>query len=117
MPSDCRLIIDLPQNGPWNMAVDDALLTDAVENGHATLRFYEWREPTLALGYFQHFADREQHAASRNAAVVRRQSGGGAILHDRELTYSLVLPPGHPLTHNAPRLYDAVHKAFINTLS
>jgi lipoate-protein ligase A len=99
------------------MAVDEALLLDAVENGDATLRFYQWSEPTLSLGYFQAYADRHQHAASRNCTVVRRQSGGGAILHDRELTYSLVLPPGHPLGRNAPLLYDTVHKAVIAAIS
>ena len=72
------------------MAVDEALLIDAAENGVATLRFYQWSEPTLSLGYFQRYDDRDQHAASRECAVVRRQTGGGAILHDRELTYSLV---------------------------
>jgi lipoate-protein ligase A len=113
---DIRLIIDPPQTGAWNMAVDEALLLDAIENGIATLRFYQWNEPTLSLGYFQPYADRNQHVASRNCAIVRRQSGGGAILHDRELTYSLILPPGHPLGRNAPQLYDAVHKAFIAAL-
>ena len=115
--ADVRLIIDPPRRGPWNMAVDEALLMDAVENGNATLRFYQWSEPTLSLGYFQRYADREQHAASRNCAVVRRQTGGGAILHDRELTYSLVLPPGHPLAAMRRSLYDAVHQAFIAALS
>ena len=94
---DVRLIIDPPLRGPWNMAVDEALLADDVETDAATLRFYRWSEPTLSLGYFQSYADRELHAASRGCAVVRRQSGGGAILHDRELTYSLVLPPTNPL--------------------
>ena len=58
----------------------------------ATLRFYEWKPATLSLGYFQAAADREQHAASRDCPLVRRASGGGAILHDRELTYSIALP-------------------------
>ncbi len=101
-PTDCRLIVHPPSPGAWNMAVDEALLMDAVENGVATLRFYQWSEPTLSLGYFQRYSDREQHAASRKCAVVRRQSGGGAILHDRELTYSLMLPAGSPLTRHAP---------------
>ena len=77
------------------MAVDEALLLDAAENGIATLRFYEWSEPTLSLGYFQRYDDRYSHAASRDCAIVRRQTGGGAILHDRELTYSLTLPASH----------------------
>jgi lipoyl(octanoyl) transferase len=115
--AEVRLIIDPPLPGPWNMAVDEALLMDTIDNGNATLRFYQWSEPTLSLGYFQRYADREQHAASRGCTVVRRQSGGGAILHDRELTYSLVLPPGDPLTQHTPRLYEAIHAAFIAALS
>ncbi len=99
------------------MAVDEALLNDAIANGTATLRFYQWSEPTLSLGYFQSCAEREQHSASRSCAVVRRQSGGGAILHDRELTYSLVLRPGHRLIQDAPKLYDAVHASFIDVLA
>ncbi len=113
----CRLIVDPPAPGTWNMAVDEALLAAAVEGGVATLRLYQWNEPTLSLGYFQRSEDRHQHAASSACAIVRRQSGGGAILHDRELTYSLTLPPGHPLTHDATALYTAVHNAFIALLT
>lgn len=108
-----RLIVDEPASGPWNMAVDEALLEAAVAGGDATLRLYQWNEPTLSLGYFQHFHDRDSHAASRDCAIVRRQSGGGAILHDHELTYSLTLPPGHPLGRDAIALYNAVHNLFI----
>jgi lipoate-protein ligase A len=88
-----------------------------VDRDLATLRFYQWSEPTLSLGYFQHYADREQHFASRECTIVRRQTGGGAILHDRELTYSLVLPPADPLTRRPPELYAAIHAAFIAALS
>jgi lipoyl(octanoyl) transferase len=112
----CRLIVDPPQEGSWNMAVDEALLDDAAEFGVATLRFYQWSEPTLSLGYFQSLADRAAHAASRDAAVVRRLSGGGALMHDRELTYSLCLPVSHPLTRQPPALYDLMHRALIAVL-
>jgi lipoyl(octanoyl) transferase len=115
--ADVRLIIDPGASGPWNMGVDEALLMDAIENGVATLRFYQWSEPTLSLGYFQRYADRQQHAASRNCAVVRRQTGGGAILHDRELTYSLALPANDVLARNARDLYSNVHRAFIGAIS
>ena len=57
------------------MAVDEALLVDAAENGIATLRFYQWSEPTLSLGYFQRYDDRHQHAASRD---VRRRPPANA---------------------------------------
>jgi lipoate-protein ligase A len=99
------------------MAVDEALLLDAAEHNTATLRFYSWNEPTLSLGYFQRYADRKQHPASSTCAVVRRQTGGGAILHDHELTYSLVLPASHPLTRQNEKLYRIVHEVFIEILS
>jgi lipoate-protein ligase A len=115
--SECRLILDPPAPGAWNMAVDEVLLADAADRAIATLRFYQWSEPTLSLGYFQQYEDRFQHAASRDAAVVRRQSGGGAILHDHELTYSLALPAAHPLARHAERLYTAMHEAIISALA
>lgn len=111
-----RLIVDPPLPGAWNMAADEALLVDAAETGIGTLRFYQWDEPTLSLGYFQRYDDRLQHAASRGAACVRRQSGGGAIMHDRELTYSLVLPADHPLARDTKRLYASMHDSFITAL-
>ena len=111
-----RLFVDPPCPGSWNMAVDEALLEAAVAGGDATLRLYQWSEPTLSLGYFQRYDDRNRHDASRDCAVVRRQSGGGAILHDRELTYSLTLPPGHPLSRDATALYNAMHNLFIALL-
>lgn len=99
------------------MAVDEALLIDAAEHNTAALRFYSWNEPTLSLGYFQRYTDRQQHAASRTCAVVRRQTGGGAILHDREVTYSLTLPAGHPIAKQNEKLYRIVHEVFIEILS
>lgn len=98
------------------MAVDELLLAAAVEEGLATLRLYLWNEPTLSLGYFQSYDERHQHAASKECAVVRRQSGGGAILHDHELTYSLALPASSPFARNAEQLYTIVHSAIINVL-
>ena len=99
------------------MAVDEALLMAAATENVATLRFYEWDEPTLSLGYFQSYEERAQHTASHDCSVVRRQSGGGAILHDRELTYSLTLPASHPLARNTPQLYSAIHQAIIGLLT
>src|SRR6188474_2624923 len=87
-----RLIVDPPASGAWNMAVDEALLETAAISGLATLRFYTWQEPTLSLGYFQSAVDRDHHPDGRDCPLVRRASGGGAIIHDRELTYSIALP-------------------------
>ncbi len=113
---DCRLQIDPPADGAWNMAVDEALLAEAHVSKHPTLRFYQWERPTLSLGYFQKYAERSHHTGSLKEDVVRRLSGGGAILHDQELTYSLILPASHPLAGNTQALYSAVHHVLVQIL-
>jgi lipoate-protein ligase A len=99
------------------MAVDEALLEDAVDHDVATLRLYRWSEPTLSLGYFQRYDDRRLHPASASCAVVRRQTGGGAILHDREVTYSMALPPSHPFARRTQALYEIAHDAIIGIIA
>jgi lipoate-protein ligase A len=110
------LLIDPPADGAWNMAVDEALLESAAA-GRATLRFYRWTPATLSLGYFQAASDRTQHAASRDCPLVRRASGGGAIVHDRELTYSIALPQQTPRGMTAAALYDLFHQTLISALA
>lgn len=80
------------------MARDQALLERAIAGEGPFLRVYAWARPTLSLGYFQ----KEEEVAEAGAAqalgvdVVRRFTGGGAILHDREVTYSVAVPATHP---------------------
>jgi len=112
-----RLLIDPPAAGAWNMAVDDVLLESAAVEGFATLRFYEWEVPTLSLGYFQAAHDRHEHAASCDCPLVRRTSGGGAIVHDRELTYSIALPQAQSRLSAAAALYDSFHQSLVQTLA
>ncbi len=98
------------------MAVDEMLLEQAQERAVACLRTYLWSEPTLSLGYFQDYTDRQEHPPSLPCAVVRRLTGGGAILHDAELTYSIVLPATHPLAAHRDELYQVVHGCLIEAL-
>ncbi len=89
-----RLIDDYPASGAYNMAVDMAIL-ESVARGDAlpTLRFYGWNPPCLSLGYGQRAADVDfTRVAQMGWEVVRRPTGGRAILHIDELTYSLALP-------------------------
>jgi len=89
-----RLLLDPPAAGAWNMAVDEVLL-DGVASGSAppTVRFYEWAPPCLSLGYFQPIDVVDfDGCRALGVEVVRRPTGGRAILHDRELTYSVALP-------------------------
>ena len=99
------------------MAVDEVLLEWAAQSGGGWWRFYQWAQPTLSLGYFQEYARRAGHAASRGIACTRRLTGGGAIVHDRELTYSLAVPAGHRLALVRDRLYALVHQSLIATLA
>jgi lipoyl(octanoyl) transferase len=116
MATRVRLLNDPAMAGVVNMARDEALLTH-VGNGSSppTLRLYEWTEPTISLGYFQRIEDCESLTENvRNLPTVRRLTGGGAILHDGELTYSLVIPADHELVGGQPtRLYRMVHDAII----
>jgi len=98
------------------MAVDEALLEAADADGIATLRCYRWSTPTLSLGYFQRADECRGHAASLGCPMVRRASGGGAILHDAELTYSLALPTADRLAAAARGLCDQIHAALVDAI-
>jgi lipoate-protein ligase A len=89
-----RLIYDIPANGAWNMAVDESLMESVgIGQSPPTLRFYSWNPPCLSLGYGQHFTHVDFARVDRLGwDVVRRPTGGRAILHTDELTYSLSLP-------------------------
>lgn len=104
-----RRLDDGPLPGPVNMARDEALL---VEQETPTLRFYRWVRPTLSLGYFQPAADLPLAAVrARGADVVRRPTGGKAILHEHELTYSLGAPEEGALAGGPSAAMRAVHEA------
>ncbi|MCG0314935.1 MAG: lipoate--protein ligase family protein [Calditerricola sp.] len=83
-----------------NRAIDEAILRLHAEGKvPPTVRFYTWDPPTLSIGYFQK-AEREVDLAAVRAmglGFVRRPTGGRAVLHDRELTYSIVVRESHPL--------------------
>jgi lipoate-protein ligase A len=112
-----RVIDDPELDGAWNMAVDQAVLECAEEIGHITLRFYRWTPATLSLGYFQRAEDRRLHPPGLACPVVRRVSGGGAILHDRELTYSLCVPGLQRWSGQNEMLYNLVHSTIVEFLS
>lgn len=94
-----RLLQSGFHDGYYNMGLDEALLESVASGKKPVLRFYGWNPPAVSLGYFQGLGDEVDEAACarRGFDIVRRISGGGAVLHKSELTYSIVLPLGDPV--------------------
>jgi lipoyl(octanoyl) transferase len=94
-----RLIVERePRTAAENMALDEAIM-DAVAEGAAppTLRFYQWAPPGLSLGKRQPLSGVDLTACERDGVdVARRATGGFAILHTDELTYSVATIPDDP---------------------
>jgi lipoyl(octanoyl) transferase len=83
-----RLLVTEPLSGAENMALDHALMRRAARVREGVIRVYGWSRPTLSFGR------NESGFRVDGADFVRRPTGGRAILHDRELTYSFTLPAG-----------------------
>lgn len=109
-----RAIESAPLRGAGNMAHDQALLEGVQAGGPPVLRFYGWAPPCLSLGRNQVVPHREAVAAAvaaRGFDLVRRATGGAAVLHDRELTYAVAVPVG---VLGAPRgTYIAINRALV----
>ena len=96
-----------------NMALDEALLLGTEER--PTLRFYTWKPAALSLGYFQRWSDVPE--AEKVEVVVRRLTGGGAIHHENELTYSIAAPADHALFRGPVRAsYERIHRLLASAL-
>ena len=93
-----RLIEHPPAQGSWNMAVDEAIL-ESVYSGDSppTLRLYAWQPACLSLGHAQPYAEVDKETLAANGwDIVRRPTGGRAILHVDELTYAVIAPETEP---------------------
>jgi lipoate-protein ligase A len=111
------LLVDDPTDGPWNMAVDQALLEHAERAGWATLRLYAWEPATLSFGRNEPAARRYDRAAIERLAMptVRRPTGGRAVWHDDEVTYAVAAPSaGFGTLRQA---YREVHAMLADALS
>lgn len=96
-----HLLLTPPLPGADNMAIDEALMERARRSGEGVVRVYSWAEPTLSLGRNQYAVGvyTRERAKALGVAVVRRTTGGRALLHHREITYSVTAPtaPGESL--------------------
>jgi len=107
-------------NGYENMAIDEAIFTRCQQGKlPPTIRFYGWTPPAVSLGYFQKAENTVDFKACERQGidVVRRLSGGRTVLHDKELTYSLICPEGTlPFTTNILETYKTISECLISAL-
>lgn len=115
-PRRWRLLRDPPAGAARNMAVDEALARSR-EEGVGVLRIYRWARPSLSFGRNQSARRVYEPTAFEplGAEVVRRPTGGREVLHDRELTYSLILPLRTP--GGLRKVYHLVNRALADALA
>lgn len=109
------IVDETPMTGRFNMAMDAAMLELGATRDIAVIRIYRWSEPTVSVGYFQGSSAQPESPFS-GLPSVRRLSGGGAILHDLEITYSCILPASHPVRQDPSELYTIIHRRLIKLL-
>jgi lipoate---protein ligase len=91
----CRLMDTGEHSAYWNMGLDESILRHISEGkSPPTIRFYKWKPPAVSVGYFQSLREEVDIDACFNdgVGIVRRMTGGGAVYHDKELTYSYIAP-------------------------
>jgi lipoyl(octanoyl) transferase len=117
--ADWNLIITPPMNGSMNMAIDEALLKSIGANESLPiLRLYAWEPACISLGYAQKYNDiDEQHLKAKGWEVVRRTTGGRAILHTDEITYAVIGAKNEPrLVGDVLASYKRISKALLASL-
>lgn len=118
--STWRMLMCPPQDGAINMAIDQAIMEAVVEERVSpTLRFYAWEPPCLSLGYMQKISDVDHNRLkTRGWHLVRRMTGGRAILHTDELTYSVATRANDPIVAgDIVESYRRLSQALLNGLS
>lgn len=111
-----RLIRDGPRSGPRNMALDHALAV-CVPPSEGVLRLYGWERPTVSFGKNEPVVGLYSGRVMRSASFdyVRRPTGGRRVLHDEELTYSVVLPLKG--VGRLREMYKGINRALANALA
>lgn len=114
-----RIIPYTAGNPAWNMAVDEAIFSSYQANlSQPTVRFYGWDPPTLSIGYFQH-VERDVNLSQvyqKGLGFVRRNTGGRAVLHHHELTYSVVAGTKDGLPDSLLESYLFISKALTTAI-
>jgi len=114
-----RFLIDGKLSPAENMAIDEAIF-ECVQDGRSlpTIRFYNWEPSTVSCGYNQEVAKEINFAALKkhDFGFVRRPTGGRVVLHDNEVTYSVIGPLEGRLSGNVTESYSEISKALAKGL-
>lgn len=101
-----------PHDGPWNMAVDQALLEQSRD---PVLRIYSWNQSTVSLGYAQSLE--KLKPSLPDWPVVRRWTGGGVVFHDADITYSVIVPASIGWSQTRPiESYRLIHESLAKAM-
>lgn len=107
MKENWLLWLDETHSPFWNMAADELLLNLATTHQKIILRLYFWDRKSASIGFAQRWG-----IVDDIYTVVRRQTGGGVVYHDVDLTYTLVIPPEHALAKlSTEQCYEQIHLA------
>jgi len=120
MKEQWRLLQTGFNTGSTNMAIDRAVLVANSEDKiPPTVRFFGWKPPAISIGYFQSLKEEVDLDSCKRYSVdyVRRITGGGAVFHENELTYSIVIPESHPeIPKNIMESYGRICGALVKGL-
>jgi len=120
MKEKWRLLKTENNTASTNMAIDRAVIVSNSKGMVSpTVRFFNWEPPAISIGYFQSLEDEVDLDACRQLGVdyVRRMTGGGAVFHDKELTYSIVIPESHSqIPKNIIESYGKICRAVMKGL-
>ncbi|MCB4790719.1 MAG: hypothetical protein LHV68_02415 [Elusimicrobia bacterium] len=119
----CRFIISKKQNGYYNIALDEALFSICKESKppFSVFRIYTWAKPCLTIGYFQKYNEIYDADLYRckidKLPVIRRLTGGLAVLHKNDVSYSLITNSSDwPYVYEQEKSYKAVHSTIRSAL-
>ena len=105
-------------DGALNMGADECLAREAESRGGLLVRCYGWSATTVSLGAFQKIDEARRGISEiQGLQLVRRPSGGGAIVHGSDMTYAAAVPKSHPWGATPQILYDALHGAMADALA
>ena len=85
------LWLDSSRSPFLNMGIDESCFLECKNFEGPLLRIYDWDRPSISIGYFQRYSE----VRTKDFSIVRRPTGGGVVVHDRDLTYSLIIPSRH----------------------